>query len=497
MINHPDFMMKNLRSFFLVFFLILSSSTLLTACSTTTEVNKALQQANTPENWTHKQFIAPVEDNWLAQLAYPQIQTLVTLALNNNFQLKQAAYAVEIKKQQLRVSASDLWPSLDLTLSNQRRKTASPDNDSNNNATYATNASIDLALQYELDLWGKLSAAERQANLTLLAQQASFEQAKQQLVVDVVIAWFSVKEADQLLTLYQQRAANTAQNLSIITSGYQQGLNSALDVYLARNEMNNEKSRTSEQQTLKIQKIRQLEQLLGQYPEGDLLIKPNENDKQLPLLAPLLAPLLDNAIPLGLPTELVSRKPALLASWYQLLAKDAALAYAHKQRFPRLSLTASVGDNQNDLSELLSASSLAWSLLGNLTAPIFNAGRLKANEAVSRLELQQTEQGYLSTLHDAFADVENAITREASLKERYQTMLMAQNNAIAAQNLSFEQYQNGLVSYTTVLDAQSRSFDAQSTVIQIKHQLITNRIQLHLALGGDFSSTTPDTSVNE
>ena len=302
-----------------------------------------------------------------------------------------------------------------------------------------------------------------------------------------------MKEADQLLTLYQQRAANTAQNLSIITSGYQQGLNSALDVYLARNEMNNEKSRTSEQQTLKIQKIRQLEQLLGQYPEGDLLIIPNENDKQLPLLAPLL----DNAIPLGLPTELVSRKPALLASWYQLLAKDAALAYAHKQRFPRLSLTASISDNQNDLSDLLSASSLAWSLLGNITAPIFNAGRLKANEAVSRLELQQTEQGYLSTLHDAFADVENAITREASLKDRYQTMLMAQNNAIAAQNLSFEQYQNGLVSYTTVLDAQSRSFDAQSTVIQIKHQLITNRIQLHLALGGDFSSTTPDTSVNE
>ena len=122
--------------------------------------------------------------------------------------------------------------------------------------------------------------------------------------------------------------------------------------------------------------------------------------------------------------------------------------------------------------------------------PLFNAGKLEANEDMSRLVLKQTEQAYLSTLYDAFGDVENSVTREASLRERYQMMLKAQENAIAAQTLSFEQYQSGLVEYTTVLDAQSRSYDAQSTVIQIKNQLIANRINLHIALGGNFAAST-------
>jgi outer membrane protein TolC len=180
----------------------------------------------------------------------------------------------------------------------------------------------------------------------------------------------------------------------------------------------------------------------------------------------------------------------LLASWYQLLAKNSALAYAHKQRFPSISITTSLTDSRADISDLLSSSSLGWSLLGNITMPLFNAGKLKANEEKARLTLKQTEQTYLSTLYNAFADVENAVTTEATLTERYQIMLKAQENAIAAETLSFEQYQKGLVEYTTVLDAQSRSYDAQSTVIQIKNQLITNRINLHIALGGNFAKSS-------
>jgi len=448
-------------------------SALLFSCTSTYEFDEELQKKHTPTQWSSDLLTTNIKENWFEQLKNEQVHQLVTLALTNNFQLKQQALAIEIQQQQLTIAGSVLWPSLDMSLKGSRQKTVVD----NNTANYGNNASLGLNLQYELDLWGKLSDAERQANLELMAQQATFEQTKQQLVADVITTWFSVIEANQLVELYQQRSHNTQQNLLIIESGYQQGLSSALDVYLTRNEVNNELSRTSEQQAKKILAIRQLEQLLGQYPEGKLFV-----DADLPLL--------NSEIPLGLPTDLVSRKPELLASWYQLLAKDAALAYAHKQRFPSVSITASLSDNQQDISDLLSASSLGWSLLGNIAMPLFNAGKLEANEEKSRLVLKQTEQGYLSTLYDAFADVENSVTREASLKERYQMMLKAQENAIAAQTLSFEQYQSGLVEYTTVLDAQSRSYDAQSTVIQIKNQLIANRINLHIALGGNFAVPT-------
>ena len=240
--------------------------------------------------------------------------------------------------------------------------------------------------------------------------------------------------------------------------------------------MNNELTRVSEQETEKTKLIRQLERLIGEYPQGELLVNAN-------------LPLLTTEIPVGLPSELISRKPELKASWYQLLSQDAGLAYAHKQRFPSIVLSGSVGDSNADIGDLLSGSSLAWSLLGSVSAPIFNAGRLKANEEKARIELKQGEQLYLDTLYNAFSDVENAITTEKNLKNSYYTMLAAQENAKIASTLSFEQYQSGLVSYTTVLDAQNRSFEAQSTLIKIKNQLIANRINLHLSLGGDF--TTP------
>jgi NodT family efflux transporter outer membrane factor (OMF) lipoprotein len=448
------------------------TSMFLLSCSTTGGLDKNLRQSHVPENWSSDVSTAQIKENWFEQLQNDQIYQLVDIALEHNFQLKQQALLIDIQQQQLIVAGSALWPSLTTSLSNNRRKTVSDTAD----ASYSNNASLDLNLQYELDLWGKLSAADQQANLELMAQKATYEQAKQQLVADVIKAWFDVIEANKLLALYQERSNNTKQSLLIIESGYQQGLNSALDVYLTRNEVNNELSRIAEQQAQQTLAIRKLEQLLGQYPEGKLLVN-----------APL--PLLESDIPIGLPSDLISRKPELLASWYQLLAKDSALAFAHKQRFPSVSITATLSDNKTEISDLLSTSSLGWSLLGNLSMPLFNAGKLKANEEKSRLTLKQTEQAYLSTLYNAFADVENAVTTEATLTERYQIMLKAQENAIAAETLSFEQYQRGLVDYTTVLDAKSRAYDAQSTVIQIKNQLIANRINLHIALGGNFSAT--------
>ena len=179
-----------------------------------------------------------------------------------------------------------------------------------------------------------------------------------------------------------------------------------------------------------------------------------------------------------------------MASWYQLLSTDANLAYAHKQRFPSLNLSATLGDSADRVSDLFSPSNLAWSLVGSISSPLFDAGRLSADEEAARLAVLRQEQVYLASLYDAFNEVETAISQEQSLQQRYQATLKAQENAIAAEQLSFEQYQSGLVTYTTVLDAQDRSFDAQSSVIEIKNQLIINRINLHIALGGDFSQPT-------
>ena len=446
----------------------LLSSLFLLACSSTSEVDEKLKDLPLPQNWQDSQQALAVEHNWLSELDNLQVHQLVKKALASNHQFAMQAYSLEIAEQQLIVSGSQLWPELDLAFRSGRNKDNQTDSYSNSN-------SVNLNLSYEVDIWGKLSDADRMTNFNYLAQKATFEQYKQQLVVNVLTTWFRVIEAEKLLALYRSRVANSQQNLAIIEAGYNSGLTAALDVYLTRNDLNNELTRVSEQETEKTKLIRQLERLVGEYPKGELLVNAN-------------LPLLTTDIPVGLPSELISRKPELKASWYQLLSQDAGLAYAHKQRFPSIVLSGSVGDSNADIGDLLSGSSLAWSLLGSVSAPIFNAGRLKANEEKARIELKQGEQLYLDTLYNAFSDVENAITTEKNLKNSYYTMLAAQENAKIASTLSFEQYQSGLVTYTTVLDAQNRSFEAQSTLIKIKNQLIANRINLHLSLGGDFST---------
>ncbi|MBD58324.1 efflux transporter outer membrane subunit [uncultured Pseudoalteromonas sp.] len=456
--------------------LLALSVILLSACASQTTHNERVAELEAlPSAWqqlpTDNKILA-VEDNWLQQLQDPQVFNLVEQALAHNQAILQAGYDVAIKKQQLIAAGADLWPSLDLSTRASRSKDNRP-------VSYNNASSASLELSYEVDLWGKLSASERQANLEYLAEKATFSQSKQQLVADVVSGWFDVITNHKLLELYKQREQNAEKNLDIIESGYRQGLNEALDVYLARNELNTERSNIAAQQATLTKSIRDLERLTGQYPAGALSVSAD-------------LPLLENTIPLGLPSELITRKPALMASWYQLLSTDAGLAYAHKQRFPSLNLSASISDSTDRVSDLFSPSSLAWSLIGSISMPLFEGGRLKANEEQARLSVKRQEQAYLATLYDAFNEVETAISQEQALKVRYEKTLEAQENAIAAERLSFEQYQSGLVTYTTVLDAQDRSFNAQSSVIELKNQLIKNRINLHIALGGDFSEANSE-----
>ena len=442
---------------------------LLCGCASTSQVDNSIRSAQVPQNWQFSEKTQPISDNWFAQFSQPQLSLLVDEALNINQSLRQEAYDVQILEQQLMQADADFWPELDLNLTTGRTKST--------NGVTSNNSSLGLEASYELDIWGKLSAAQKQVNLNYFAAKAKYQQDRQTLVANVVTSWFDWIAAKQLSDLFAQRVKNAKQNLDIIESGYQQGLNGALDVYLSRNELNTELSNLAQQEATQLQAARSLERLLGRYPDASL------HSEQLTL------PLLTSDIPIGMPSDIISRKPELLASWYQVLAQDAGLAFAHKQRFPSLNLRASLTDSGDELTDLLSGSSLAWSLLGGLTAPLFKAGDLKANEEIARLRLKQQEQTYLDTLYNAFSNVENAITNESSLKQRYQATLAAQQNAEAAETLAFEQYQRGLVTYTTVLEAQGRSFNAQSALIQIKNQLLANRIDLHIALGGDFADT--------
>ena len=438
---------------------------------TVTAISPEINALEIPDNWQKPAQSGRVQEDWLTDFADDELNVLVSRAMEKNYLLAEQMARIDEARQALIITSSDKYPELSLAFDASRRKSIIDET----TESIAENYELGLDLFWEVDIWGKLDDAEKQSRLSLHALEARLQDTRLQLAADVASAWYDAIAARQLLSLFRdERLNNLVQELDIIDRGYQQGLNSALDVYLARVTLAQERARVAQQEQLLSEAVVSLQLLLQDYP-----------DSRLPVADEL--PLIETAIPAGLPSELITRRPDLQQAWLELLAEDAGLAVAHKQRFPRLSLVAAAGDVSKDLENLLDGSALAWSLLGNLVQPLFNAGELRAAEEQARARVVQAEKRYLDQMFRAFAEVENAISRDVSLQQRYQATLAQEENATAALTLAFEQYQSGLVTYITVLESQRRAFDAEFSVIDLQNQLLQNRIVLHQALGGEYS----------
>lgn len=453
-------------------------SLLLAGCGISAVAIKPDAAAAPPERRTDT-AAGVLADGWLARMNDAELVGLIERAMEGNFALAQQAALVRQAEQQLRIDGAVLYPEVDLSLDISRSRS---DNDATPPSNVSTLAGADLTLQWEIDLWGKLSATARQANLTLAARRAGYTAARQALAADVAAARYALIEADLLLRLNRDTLGNLEQNLEIIESGYRRGLNAALDVYLARSDVRTQAANVQDRQRARNEAARALQLLLGAYPDGGL--------------TPARAlPEATADAPAGIPGDLLRHRADLQSSWLDLLAADAGLAIAHKQRFPSFTVSAAAGDSAERTRDLLDGS-LAWTLAAGITQPLFNAGRLRAAEAQARARVEELEQQYLNEVYAAFAEVENALDRERLLQERYRHLLAAEQDARFAEELSFGQYRKGLTAYTTVLEAQRRSLEAQSGVIALQNELLQNRIALYQALGGDpFPPAPPPTDV--
>jgi multidrug efflux system outer membrane protein len=429
-------------------------------------------QASAPapvDSWARDAVSGEVVLNWLPELADANVEALLSEALAQNFQLAEQRIRLEESRQSAIVAGADRWPTLSAGVDATRRGS----NTLGVSDVTATQYGLNANLNWELDVWGQLSAAARAASLDYEAAVTSYEAARRDLVADAVASVYDTVNANQLLALFKRNLSNLLADYDIVDGSYRRGLNSALDVYLAQTSIERQREAIANQHQLAMESTAAVQLLLARYPDGRLEL-------------PDTLPLLTEPIPAGLPSELLARRQDIRAAWYSLLAADARLAVAHKNRFPRLALSATGGNASAGLGDLLDGDARSWSIAANLTRPLFDGGRLRAAEAQARARTEALEQQYLDLVYRAFADVENAISRTSSLQARYAALNEASRNANAALELAFEQYQRGLVTYTTVLESQRRAFDSETSLVRLQNQLIQNRVTLYRALGGEF-----------
>jgi len=262
-----------------------------------------------------------------------------------------------------------------------------------------------------------------------------------------------------------------------VRSRFESGISTSLDLRLALANAAGARALKQLRAQEYEQSVRSLEVLIGKYPANSLATV-----DELPELS--------QPIPVGLPSELLNRRPDIVAAERRLASSDLRVSEARKNLLPSLRLTASGGTASEDLSNIADVNYSVWSLVGGLTQPLFQGGRLKANVERSKAEAQQDYLAWSRTVLNAFQEVEDTLAGEQFLSAREKDLLEAAVQSMGAQSLAEDEYAAGLTEIITVLESQRRALNAQNDYLTIREQRLRNRVDLHLALGGDFGPQT-------
>jgi NodT family efflux transporter outer membrane factor (OMF) lipoprotein len=419
-------------------------------------------------------------DRWWQHFDDQALDALIEEMLDNNPALTISARNVDAALARARIKGADLQPQVGLGLNNSRSKVnfiglPIPGAEGRVLSSTSSNAGLSLNASWEVDLWGRLSAQKAGSYAELAATEADHEAAILSLSGQTARTYFQLVESRQQIDLSRSTVDSRKRAQQRVEARYRGGLAPSLEVRLARTQTANIEAQLANQEQLLDFLTRQLEILLGRYPDRELA-----SGNTLPAMpAPLSDPL---------PASLIARRPDLRATERRAFASSAQLAAAERARYPSLSLTGSSGTTSDSLSDLLNGDFSVWSLAANLLQPIFQGGRLRAGVDLAEAGLDIATAQWLQTSLQAFLEVETALEAEGFLDRQVNALAEAADQSRAAERLALDRYQNGLADYLSVLESQRASFQAQSLLLTARRQRLESRIDLILALGG---STEP------
>ncbi|CAM2009964.1 efflux transporter outer membrane subunit [Acanthopleuribacter pedis] len=332
---------------------------------------------------------------------------------------------------------------------------------------------LNATVSYEVDLWKRLSQTARATQLDAMASREDTEALAQSLSANLARTWFGVVEQHNQLQLLNEQKAVSQNFLKVVELRFGQALSSAVDVYQQRRNLASiEAQIPTAQQQLQLG-LHQLAVLLGQTP-GSM------SPDALGALADV-----DPLPRLGLPADLLQHRPDVRAAALRLTAADYRVGVAIANRFPSLTLSGEPGFQATDLSDLFS--NWVWRIAGNITGPIFDAGRRKAEVERQRAVLEAAISSYEQTVLTALREVEDAALRDRTQRAFLETLVQQRTHAEKALEAAQSRYVRGVGNYLTVLTELSALQNIQRTELTAKRTLLDHRVSLHLALGGLWS----------
>ena len=451
--------------------LLFLSGLFLSGCASITPPEEAKSAARDevpeqPADWMAGAEVGDVRVGWIESFDDATLIELVREAQENNKDLQAAAANVERARIVARRAGAALKPAVDLTAgaAGSGRGEGSP-----------APSQLNVALQvgWELDVWGRIRAGRSGAEATAEAVEADFRFSQHSLAAGVARSYFLAIEAGRQVEVAVQTVAALEETLRIMTLRYENGMVSAQDAALTRSDLASARERFATVQGSRRDALRSLEILLGRYPGAELDV-----GKSLPATPP--------SPPAGLPSEILERRPDLVAAERRVAAAFNAVDQARAARLPAIRLTGSVGGSSNALSSLVNPANLAWSAGTSLLAPLFDGGKRRAQVEIATVEQEQALALYGQAALNAFGEVETNLDRGTVLARRRTELEIAAQEAKEAYRIAELRYKEGESDLLDVLTVQQRVFTADTNLVSVDRLLLEQRVNLHLALGGSW-----------
>ncbi len=443
---------------------LLCLSLLLCGCSAVPNAEHKPSFAIPPVWQADKTVNHKITTQWLVEFADTQLSNLVNEALAHNYDLKAAATRINAAREQAKIEGAARLPQLDLLPRYHGER------DSLNQA--ATGFSALFNMSWELDVWGRIRDSQQAAGQEASAVADDYQAARLSLAARTAQRYFELIEANLQVDVAEQSIKDRRVIADLVRGRFTHGLTGGLDLRLVLTDLANAEAQlaTSRNQVQLI--TRHLECLLGRYPSGEL-----KQQSKLPAPPAIIAA--------GLPSELLTRRPDTIAAFNRILAADSRLSSAQKALLPRIALTADGGTSSTALTELIDPRAVAWNVAMGLVQPIFTGGRLDATIRLNEAKTEEALNQYQSTALTAFREVEQALAAEQWLRAQEHALQEAVEQTEASRKLAVYSYGQGLIQILTLLDSYRSTYTAQSEHLTVQRQLINNRIELYLALGGD------------
>ena len=423
---------------------------------------------------------------WWERFADPTTSELVRHALTNNNSLQAAAARVLQAEALLAEARGQQLPDVSYSFNRTRGKSSFNFGGAGRFSIISTTFSQGISVSYIVDFFGKLKRAKRAVWANLLAAKANEQALVHAVIANVVKTRANIATIQRQLTIARANTENWQRNLEIIERRYSRGLVGPLDVRLARENLAASKASEIVIELALVKVRHALDVLLARRPGSSKALA--DTLAELPDLSP---------VPVGLPAWLLDRRPDVRASELALAASNERIGVSIAQLYPDLTLTGTYGRSADTFNDIFIDETETYSAILRLAQPIWKGGQLRARVDGAKARYSELAANYAETILTALREVEDALVSEQMLQRRLKALQVRLDEAVAAEKLAGQRYIRGVERLITVLETERRRRIAETELNNVKGNLWAGRVDLFLALGGDWVADSGQVKYRE